>query len=152
MTNYENIAMDYGAPAFVIEDPGTDEPAVEDYKPPTAARQGFTKDIEEDGDVLVCCACEDELAAADDEVKQQVWVVKKCGHVSIPESPLMMVNTDFLQVYCGACASRRFVTRGGNERDRRRAKTPKTEDLRTCRVEGCAQKLTAKTAMFQVYL
>ena len=81
--NYDDINMDYGAPAFVIEDPGADEVAVEDYKPPTAAREGFTKDIEEDGDVLVCVGCADELAAGDDEVKAQVWVSKKCGHVSL---------------------------------------------------------------------
>ena len=92
--DYDDINMDYGAPAFVIEDPEADELVAEDYKPPTAARGGFTKDIEEDDDVLVCVACEDELAAGDDETKAQVWVSKKCGHVSLPRvlRPSMVTN------------------------------------------------------------
>jgi len=136
--DYEDITMDYGAPAFVIEDPGVDDVVVEDYKPPTAARQGFTKDLEEEKeeDVLVCVGCEDELATGDNEVKAQVWISKKCGHV-----------------YCGACASRRVASRGGNDRDRRRKnKQQKLDELRHCKVEGCNLKLSAKTAMFQVYL
>ncbi|KAK5951273.1 hypothetical protein OHC33_007691 [Knufia fluminis] len=136
LEEYDNITMDYGAPAFVIEDPGADDVVVEDYKPPTAAREGFTKDIDEEGDVLVCVGCEDELAAGDDEVKAQVWVSKKCGHV-----------------YCGACASRRVASRGGNDRDRKRkSKQLKLDELKHCKVEGCNQKLSAKTALFQVYL
>lgn len=93
--DYENINMDYGAPAFVIEDPGAaDDVVVEDYKPPTAAREGFTKDIEEDSDVLVCVGCEDELAAGADEVKAQVWVSKKCGHVRLLEALWLAVLAD----------------------------------------------------------
>lgn len=82
LDDYDNIQMDYEAPAFVIEDPGAEDTPADDYKPPTAAKPGFTRDIEEDGDVLVCVNCEDELAVGENETKQQVWVSKRCGHVS----------------------------------------------------------------------
>lgn len=80
--DYDDIVIDYAATGFVMEDPGADDHPADDYKPPAAAKQGFTRDIEENVDVLVCVGCEDELAVGEDEIKQQVWVSKKCGHVS----------------------------------------------------------------------
>lgn len=136
MDDYDNINMDYGAAAFAIDHAAAEDPPIPEYKaPPPVTRPGFTRDLDEDGDVLVCVACDDELAAGEDDIKQQVWVSKRCGHV-----------------YCGACASRRPVSRKGNDRDRKRAKRQKLDDLRHCRVEGCNAKLTGKTALFQIYL
>jgi len=95
LDDYDNIAMDYGPPAFVIEDPGADDVVVEEYKPPTAAREGFTKDIgEETDDMLVCAGCDAELAIGDDELKAQVWVSKRCGHVSLLTSLQSIAVTD----------------------------------------------------------
>lgn len=58
-------------------DPRPREPA---YKPPSPAPEGFTRNIQEH-DIVVCPNCEDELGTGD-ECKQQIWVVKQCGHVS----------------------------------------------------------------------
>ena len=51
------------------------------YKAPRAAAGGFTRKVEED-DIVVCPHCGDELGTGSDELKQQIWVVKQCGHVS----------------------------------------------------------------------
>lgn len=51
------------------------------YKPPSPPPEGFTRSIGED-DVVVCPNCDEELGTGD-EVKQQVFVVKNCGHVRL---------------------------------------------------------------------
>lgn len=85
LDDYDNIQMEYGIPAEFMEDPGFQEIPTDAYKAPAAARHGFTRDIDEEGDVLVCVGCEDELATGDeDDTKAQVWVSKKCGHVCVP--------------------------------------------------------------------
>jgi hypothetical protein len=73
MMNYEMAAFDMGF--------GVVQPATPKYEPPPAAAKGFTRSPTEDEEV-VCPNCGDELAVAKDEMKQQVWVVKACGHVS----------------------------------------------------------------------
>lgn len=50
------------------------------YKAPRAAAEGFARKVEED-DIVVCPHCGDELGKGDDDLKQQIWVVKQCGHV-----------------------------------------------------------------------
>jgi len=57
------------------------EPPTPKYEPPPPAEKGFTRSPEEDEEV-VCPNCGDELAVGKDETKQQIWVVKSCGHVS----------------------------------------------------------------------
>lgn len=49
------------------------------YKPPSPPPEGFTRSVGED-DVVVCPNCDEELGMGD-EVKQQIFVVKHCGHV-----------------------------------------------------------------------
>lgn len=51
------------------------------YKAPRAVTGGFTRKVEED-DIVVCPHCGDELGTGNDDLKQQIWVVKQCGHVS----------------------------------------------------------------------
>ena len=51
------------------------------YDPPPKARLGYTRSPNED-DVMICPICSDELGVGKTEEKRQVWVVKKCGHVS----------------------------------------------------------------------
>lgn len=51
------------------------------YKPPSPAPEGFTRNAKEN-DVVVCPNCDEELGTGD-EVKQQIWVAKPCGHVCI---------------------------------------------------------------------
>jgi hypothetical protein len=55
------------------------EPSPLPVLPP--APEGFTRNPAEE-DVLVCPACDAELSVGEEEVKRQVWLVKKCGHVS----------------------------------------------------------------------
>jgi hypothetical protein len=57
------------------------DPPPPTYEAPPKAPAGFTRGPEEK-DVLVCPNCGDELCGSDDEMKNQVWIVKACGHVS----------------------------------------------------------------------
>lgn len=89
LDEYDDIQMEYGIPPEWMEDPGAAEVPTDNYKPPATARKGFTRVIEEDGDVLICAGCDEELATGgEDDPKAQVWVSKKCGHVSFPGLPL----------------------------------------------------------------
>lgn len=56
------------------------------YEAPPAPRLGYSRSPKED-DVLICPNCEDELGVGKDDLKRQVWVAKKCGHVSLTAKP-----------------------------------------------------------------
>lgn len=58
------------------------QPAPPTYDPPSPPRPGFTRAPKED-DILVCPNCEGELGVGNSEIKKQVWVIKRCGHVSL---------------------------------------------------------------------
>ena len=60
---------------------------VDTYKPPSPPPEGFTRNAQED-DVVVCPNCDEELGMGD-EIKQQIWAVKNCGHVRITISPML---------------------------------------------------------------
>ncbi|PWY94160.1 hypothetical protein BO94DRAFT_532121 [Aspergillus sclerotioniger CBS 115572] len=96
------------------------------YKPPSPPPEGFTRNIEED-DVVICPNCEMELGMGD-EVKQQIWVVKQCGHV-----------------YCGECASNRSLSKA-------KKTTSKTKAFSKCQVIGCHKPVSSPRSMFQIYL
>lgn len=55
------------------------------YKAPRTSGPGFTRKVEED-EIVVCPHCGDELGTGDGDLKQQIWVVKQCGHVSRSDS------------------------------------------------------------------
>lgn len=73
--------MDLGSVGFDLGF-GIPRPPTPKYEPPQPAEEGFTRNPEEE-EVVVCPNCGDELAMGDKDVKQQVWVVKACGHVSL---------------------------------------------------------------------
>ncbi|KAK5122137.1 hypothetical protein LTR85_004383 [Meristemomyces frigidus] len=127
-------AMDFDGVAWDMGLTGGNRPATPKYSPPPDAPEGFTRNPAED-EVVVCPNCGDELAmGGDDEVKQQVWAVKGCGHA-----------------YCGECATNR--SRGASKRGKGKAPAAPVfmpSPFRKCVVEGC-NKSTGKT-MFQVYL
>lgn len=75
------IGLEFDLPAFDMGIAGGNQTTADKYEPPAAASRGFTRTPAED-DVLVCPNCGDELAVSEDEKKQEVWVIKKCGHVS----------------------------------------------------------------------
>ncbi len=83
------INLDYRQPGFALGglemfDRSSETPQIvqEPYKGPGAAREGFVRTFAED-DVCLCPRCGDELATGKGDLKQQVWVAKQCGHVSI---------------------------------------------------------------------
>lgn len=76
--NFETVGFDLG----MMRDAPARPPA---YEPPTQVPEGFTRSPKED-EVLVCPNCGDELCEGSTKQKRQIWVVKKCGHVSIPST------------------------------------------------------------------
>lgn len=78
------IRMDYNMVGF---DLGfgivPNRPPTPKYEPPPAVEKGFTRSPVEEEEV-VCPNCGDELAVGKGETKQQIYVVKTCGHVSSP--------------------------------------------------------------------
>ena len=65
------------------------QPPPPTYEAPPKARPGFTRSPKED-DVLICPNCRSELGVGRDEEKRQVWVVKKCGHVSCVSTSIVL--------------------------------------------------------------
>lgn len=80
LTALPGADMEFGLAAFDLG-LGMQRPPTPKYEPPAPAVEGFTRNPEEE-EVVVCPNCGDELAMGDTEIKQQVWVVKPCGHVS----------------------------------------------------------------------
>ena len=90
---YGNVAFNYQRAAFPIArariggrnairsstPPEVIDP--EPYKEPQAVLPGYSRNLAED-DIAICPACEEELASGGNDLKQQVWVSKTCGHVS----------------------------------------------------------------------
>jgi len=81
VTALPGMMLDFGTAAFDLGY-GIPRPSTPKYEPPAPVEKGFTRNPEED-EVVVCPNCGDELAMGDSELKQQVWVVKQCGHVSL---------------------------------------------------------------------
>lgn len=75
--------MDYGLAAFDMGLGGAadNRPPTPKYSPPPETDEGFTRNPGED-EIVVCPNCGDELAVGDEEAKQEIWVIKGCGHVS----------------------------------------------------------------------
>lgn len=81
------IDLDYRHAAFPLDgvdmfERSSETPQVvqEPYKAPKPSKKGFLRTFAE-SDVVLCPRCGDELATGKDDTKQQVWVVKQCGHV-----------------------------------------------------------------------
>lgn len=72
--------MDFDTPAFDMG-LGGNRPPTPKYSPPPQPADGFTRSPTEE-DEVVCPNCGDELGLGDGEMKQQIWCVKGCGHVS----------------------------------------------------------------------
>jgi hypothetical protein len=75
------VMMNYGMTAFDMGIEGGNRPPTPKYSPPPEPETGFTRSPSEN-EVVVCPNCGDELAMGDSDVKQEVWVIKGCGHVS----------------------------------------------------------------------
>jgi len=134
------IDLDYRHAAFPLdgvemfeESPGPPEVVQEPYKAPKAAQKGFIRTFGE-SDVILCPRCGDELATGKDDTKQQVWVVRQCGHV-----------------YCGACVATRTVARTPRK-DKKKPPPSAETAFKSCMVDECTIKVTSKTAMFPIYL
>lgn len=73
--------LDFETPAFPVHHHASTAPSLPVYERPPPPRSGFTRSAAED-DTIICPNCKEELGIGDSERKRQVWVVKKCGHVS----------------------------------------------------------------------
>jgi len=91
------MEMDYGMVGFDLGI-GVVEPPAPKYEPPPPAEKGFTRSPEEDEEV-VCPNCGDELAVGKEGMKQQIWVVKSCGHVSVAPWQCCLLETSNLTSY-----------------------------------------------------
>ena len=80
--DYNGIDMGVNMRGFNLDNPSrpVPQPRLPTYEPPPPAREGFTRDLNED-DELICPKCDDELGVGDNDTKRQVWVIKACGHV-----------------------------------------------------------------------
>ena len=78
--------MDYDETGFDLGIIGGNQPPIPKYEPPEPPAAGFTRTPAED-EVVVCPNCGDELAMGVTEKKQEVWVIKSCGHVSPISTP-----------------------------------------------------------------
>lgn len=79
--DYRRAAFDLGGHEMFERSSETPQSNQEPYKAPSAAKEGFIRTLEEES-VVLCPMCGDELAVGDGTMKQQVWVIKGCGHVS----------------------------------------------------------------------
>ncbi|KAK5047150.1 hypothetical protein LTR84_007093 [Exophiala bonariae] len=131
--NFDYRQAGFQLGGFDMQERTSETPQVvqEPYKAPPAAKEGFIRTFTEES-VVLCPMCGDELATGDNETKQQVWVVKGCGHV-----------------YCGECAVGRHITKPKKEK---KAVSTKSMPFKICAIEGCDAKVTSKQAMFPVYL
>lgn len=81
------LAMDYQIQGF-----SPDRGSRPTYKPPSPPPEGFTRNLGEDE--IVCCPnCDAELGTGD-EIQQQIWVVKQCGHVRMPIMRLLLIGSN----------------------------------------------------------
>lgn len=112
------------------------------YKPPSPAPEGFTRSASED-DVVVCPNCDMELGTGD-EVKQQIWVAKQCGHVRAT-SFWSGCFTDVVKVYCGECARHRAVSKS-------KKSGLKTKPFSKCQIPDCGKSVSSPKSMIQIYL
>jgi hypothetical protein len=113
--------MDFNVVGFDMGYEGGNRPASPKYEPPADPEPGFTRNPTED-EVVVCPNCGDELAMGEDELKQQIWVIKGCGHVSLPL--LFARSVHFLTRHRHTAANAR-KTASARSRARARAKRPR---------------------------
>ena len=73
-------ALDFETAAFHYHHETAVTSSLPTYTSPLPPRAGFTRSAVEE-DIVVCPNCEEELGIGNDELKRQVWVIKKCGHV-----------------------------------------------------------------------
>ncbi|KAK5704021.1 hypothetical protein LTR97_003034 [Elasticomyces elasticus] len=135
-------AMMYEDPGFDLGLQGGNRPASPKYEPPLSPGVGFTRNPSED-EVVVCPNCGDELAVGESDDKQEVWVVKTCGHA-----------------YCGLCAKNRVRKAASKARPKGKGKgkEKETEDnvilppaFQKCVVEGCGKTVKGPSTMVHVY-
>ena len=102
-------ALDFDIVPFNIHHNGQTVPPLPTYEAPPPPRPGFTRSPAET-DTVICPNCNEELGIGEDEIKRQVWVVKKCGHVGHvgqhDESPLMSLRSTAVAARCPGTNSR----------------------------------------------
>ena len=90
LNNFQLPDLEYGHQAFHLEVVGRPQEVDRTYEAPPLAREGYTRSPAED-DIVVCAKCDEELGGGESPLQQQVWVIKKCGHVSFIVFPSFSV-------------------------------------------------------------
>lgn len=140
------VNLDFGATAFDLGLGGNPPPPPK-YEPPPSPAKGFTRSPGEQ-DVVVCPNCGNELAVNSDEKKAEVWIIKKCGHVSCFGATWRCYILTSRQAYCGDCAQHRTKTTKG------KGKAPVHSTpmpFKECVIHGCREKAGAK-AMMHIFI
>lgn len=153
-----NVVLDYTRPAFDLGIVGGNRPPSPKYEPPPKPASGFTRNPAED-EVVVCPNCGDELATGQSDLKQEIYVIKACGHVSVlfkssnPTSHLLISR----QAYCGVCAlsgvKKKGTTSSGKGKGKARAVDEPSNGLppmKTCVVDDCKSKVT-QSLIIRIY-
>ena len=139
-------ALDFDNVPFNLHHNGPAILPLPTYEAPPPPQAGFTRSPAET-DTVICPNCNDELGIGDDEVKRQVWVVKKCGHVR--RAYLTRVgSTNGIQVYCGSCTKSRHKLKGKHLRQ-----LSASSPFSHCVVEGCGKSaLGQQKCWVQLYM
>ncbi|KAK5109289.1 hypothetical protein LTR62_007163 [Meristemomyces frigidus] len=125
--------MDYETAAFGMGLEAPPRPPSPKYAAPPFPGSGFTRNPSEDEEV-VCPNCGDELAVGENKLKQEVWVLRACGHA-----------------YCGTCA----INRGKKSSKKGKARVSEEVESRPfakCQVEGCGKACKSASSMIHVFL
>lgn len=97
-SNFVLPNLNYISQAFDLQPDQDREQSSDDaIAPLIPAPEGFTMSPEE-GDVLTCPNCDEELCTGDKPQKKQVWVIKACGHVRTPFIFECILNSCFENV------------------------------------------------------
>jgi hypothetical protein len=154
-------ALDYGPPAFDLglvdfEDDSDyssvsasasspSEPIPQLLTPP----KGYTRstaDESQDQESLFCPNCARELCEGKNELQKQIWMIKGCGHVSLPHAS-QDITANSTQVYCGECTLHRFKSK----RKKAAVVPSMCKPFSNCVAPNC-NKSTGHKQMLQMYL
>ncbi|KAF2719773.1 PTPLA-domain-containing protein [Polychaeton citri CBS 116435] len=126
--DYQEVGFQLGE-----ELPARHRPPTPPYQAPPPPGTGMTRSPQED-EIVVCPNCGDELAVGEDEVKQQVFIIKSCGHA-----------------YCGSCSQNRHVgNRSQSKKGKARVDDGEAPPLKRCVVDGCNKPVTSKSLIQKV--
>lgn len=144
--------LPYEIPAFEYMPPTQPAPRTQrnSYKAPSPALEGLTRCLE-DENVPVCPNCNEELGTGSG-LKLEIYITRKCGHVSTwislrrcTDYSVPRVGSNAPQAYCGECAKNRSIAKS-------KQSGSKMRPFSRCRVPGCNKRVSSPTDMAHLFL